>query len=86
LPIQNYPVEVTMAKIENKMVVDPSLEEEGVTEAQITIAVGQNDEICAIQKSKPGSLTQAEVLEAANTARKKAREIREKILEGMKSE
>ena len=85
LPLQNYPVEVTMAKINNKLVVDPSLEEEGVTEAQITIAIGQNDEICAIQKSKPGSLTLNEVLEAVNIAKKKAKEIREKILEGIKN-
>lgn len=83
LPLQNYPIEVTMAKIDDKIVVDPSLEEEGVADAQITIAIGKNDEICAIQKSKPGAFSVDEVLEAINISVKKAKDIREKVLEGM---
>jgi len=82
LPLQNYPIEVTMAKIDDKLVVDPSLEEEGVTDAQITVAIGKNDEICAIQKSEPGTFSVDEVLGAVNISKKKAKEIREKALEG----
>ena len=80
LPIQNYPIEVTMAKIDNKLVVDPSLEEEEVIDAQITIATGKNDEICAIQKSRPGSLSVEEISQAVNLATKKAKELREKFV------
>ena len=80
LPLQNHPIEITTAKIDNKLVVDPSLEEEDVCDAQITIAIGNSDEICAIQKSKPGSLSVEEILQAINISTRKAKEMREKIL------
>lgn len=83
LPVRNYPVEITMAKIDEKLIVDPSLEEEIATDAQITIAIDKDDKICAIQKSKPGTFTFDEVVEAARIARTKAREIRENILKGI---
>ena len=86
LPIQNYPIEVTIAKIDDKLIVDPSLEEEDVIDAQITIAIGKNDEICAIQKSKPGAFTVNEISKAVTLATKKAKELREKFLEGVKNE
>jgi len=86
LPIQNYPIEVTMAKIDDKLIVDPSLEEEDVIDAQITIAIGKNDEICAIQKSKVGAFTVDDISKAVTLATKKAKELREKFLDGAKNE
>ena len=86
LPIQNYPIEVTMAKMDDKLVVDPSLDEEEVVDAQITIATGKNDEICAIQKSKSGAFTVNEILQAVTIATKKANELRGRFLEGTKNE
>jgi len=86
LPLQNYPVEVTTMKINDKLLVDPSLEEESVADAQITIALGQNDEICAIQKSRPGAFTVAEILQAMDISKRKAKEMREKILGRLKNE
>jgi len=86
LPIQNYPIEVTMAKIDDKLLVDPSLDEEDVIDAQITIAIGKNDEICAIQKSRPGAFTVDEISQAVTLATKKAKELRERFLNGGKDE
>ncbi len=83
LPIVNYPVEVTIAKIGDKMIVDPSLEEEMATDVQITIAIDKDDKVCAMQKSKPGTFTLNEIAEAVKTATTKAREIREKILKAI---
>ncbi len=83
LPIQNFPVEVTVAKIGEKMVVDVSLEEEAVIDAQLTIAVGKDNEICAIQKSLIGTFSQDEVHQALQIATDKAKEIREKVLRGV---
>ncbi len=83
LPLQNFPVEVTVAKIGDKMVVDTSLEEETVVDAQITIAIGKDDEICAVQKSLFGTFSQEEVHQALQIAVEKATEIRATVLRGV---
>ncbi|MFH0897493.1 MAG: RNA-binding protein, partial [Candidatus Bathyarchaeota archaeon] len=84
--VSNYPVEVTIAKIDDKMIVDPSLEEEMATDVQITIAVDKDDNICAMQKSKPGIFTPNDVTEAVRVARMKAKEMRETVLKGIINE
>lgn len=81
LPLQNYPVEVTIAKIGGKLFVDPTLEETALIDAQITIATGQKDEICAIQKSRVGTVSVDEVSTAIDIAIDKAKAIRKEILE-----
>ncbi|MEM2921723.1 MAG: RNA-binding protein, partial [Candidatus Bathyarchaeia archaeon] len=81
LPIQNHPIEVTLAKIGDKLIVDPSLEEESAIEAQVTLAIDDYDNICATQKSKTGTFTVKEILEAVNVAQIKARELRKKVLD-----
>lgn len=73
LPLQNFPVEITVARIGDKLIVDPSLEEEAMIDARITIAVGKDDEICAIQKSGLGALSLDDVYKAADIAKDKAR-------------
>jgi exosome complex component RRP42 len=83
LPLQNFPVEVTVAKIGEKMVIDASLEEEAVIDARITVAVGKDDEICAIQKSLLGTFTQDEIHQALQIATDKAEEIRANVLRGV---
>jgi exosome complex component RRP42 len=82
LPLQNHVFEVTMAKIGDKLVVDPSLEEESAVDAQITIAVDDNNMICATQKSRTGVFTTTDILQAVKIAQAKATELREKFLGG----
>jgi exosome complex component RRP42 len=86
LPLQNHVVEVTMGKIGDKLVVDPSLEEESAIDAQITIAVDDKGNICATQKSKTGIFRPEEVIEAVKIAQNKAAELREKVLGGSSNE
>jgi exosome complex component RRP42 len=83
LPIQNFPIEVTVAKIGEKMLVDVSLEEEAVIDAQLTIALGKDNEVCAIQKSLIGTFSQDEVHQALQIATDKAEELRAKVLRGV---
>ncbi|MFX0046516.1 MAG: exosome complex protein Rrp42 [Candidatus Hermodarchaeota archaeon] len=83
LPVMNHPVEVTIAKIDDKLIVDPSLEEELVTSTQITIAIDKDERICAIQKSKPGTFTSEEVAKAIQIAKIKAKEIQDTFLSEM---
>lgn len=80
LPIQNYPVTVTLAKVNNTLIVDPCLEEEQVMQSRLTITIDKNDNICAIQKGGLGELTLDEIKKAVEVAIIKAKEIRKNIL------
>jgi exosome complex component RRP42 len=76
LPIQTVPVSVTMARIGDALVVDPSAEEEAVMESRITLVSDSNENICAGQKGMPGTFTTEQILFAASTAKHKGRAIR----------
>ena len=79
LPVQNCPIPVTMVKIDGKILVDPTLDEENMASAKLTITLTKNGEICAMQKSGLGAFTLDEIVEAQKIARKKSSEIREKF-------
>lgn len=80
LPIHNYPVAVTFAKINDKLVVDPWLEEEQVMEARLTMTIEKDEKICALQKGGNGYFTIQQVLEAAKIARQKTAELRKIVV------
>jgi len=79
LPMRSHPIAVTFAKISDKLVVDPWLEEEQVMDARLTMAINDDGNICAIQKGGSGYFTPEQVLEAAKIAKEKSQEIREKL-------
>jgi exosome complex component RRP42 len=79
LPMRRHPITVTFAKISDKLVVDPWLEEEQVMDARLSMAIDDDGNICAIQKGGSGYFTPKEVLEAASIAKEKAEEIRKKL-------
>jgi exosome complex component RRP42 len=79
LSIRKHPITVTCAKIGDKLVVDPLLEEEQVMDARISIAIDDDDNICAIQKGGSGYFEPKQVFEAAKIAKEKANEIRKKL-------
>jgi exosome complex component RRP42 len=79
LPIKKHPITVTCAKIGDKLVVDPWLEEEQVMDARISIAFDDDDNICAIQKGGSGYFEPKQVFEAAKIAREKAEEMRKRL-------
>jgi exosome complex component RRP42 len=80
LPVKNHPIAVTLAKISDKLVADPSLEEEQVMDARLTITTGKDGKICAIQKGGYGFFTKEKILEAAKIAKKKAEELRKLVV------
>lgn len=79
LPIQTVPVSMTMARIGDHLLVDPTSEEEALMEARITLVTDDKGNLCAGQKGMPGSLTTQQVLQAASTARLKGEETRMRI-------
>jgi exosome complex component RRP42 len=79
LPIKKHPITVTCAKIGDKLVVDPWLEEEQVMDARISIAFDDDGNICAIQKGGRGYFEPKQVFEAAKIAKEKVEEMRKKL-------
>lgn len=79
LPMKKHPITVTCAKIGDKLIVDPSLEEEQVMDARISIAFDDDDNICAVQKGGAGYFEPKELVEAARIAKEKATEMRKKL-------
>jgi len=82
LPIRNYPIAVTFAKINDKIIVDPWLEEEQVMDARLTMTLDKDGKICAIQKGGYGYFTTQQIVEAAKIAREKTEELRKIMVKG----
>jgi exosome complex component RRP42 len=80
LPIQNHPIAVTFAKINDKLAVDPWLEEEQVMDARLTMTIEKDGKICAIQKGGTGYFTAEQIMEAAKLAKEKAAELRKLVV------
>ncbi|MGQ9788145.1 MAG: exosome complex protein Rrp42 [Candidatus Hadarchaeaceae archaeon] len=78
-PLFKLPVAVTVAKIDDRLVVDPCLDEERVMDARLTITTVEDGSICAIQKGGRGYFTREELEQAYDLASSKAAELREKL-------
>ncbi|MEM2878375.1 MAG: exosome complex protein Rrp42 [Candidatus Hadarchaeales archaeon] len=75
-PVLKKPVAVTMAKIDDRLLVDPCLDEENVMEARLTMTTSENGNLCAIQKGGRGCFTREELEKAYEIARAKGSELR----------
>ena len=79
LPMKNHPITVTLGKINNKLIVDPWLEEEQVMDSRLSMALNDEGNICAIQKGCAGYFTQEQILEGMKIVQKKVAELRKKM-------
>lgn len=84
LPIQNYPIAITMGKIGNSIVIDPSLKEQQVMTARLTVTIEKDGNICAMQMAGLGELSIEELKKAVGMAVSKSGEMRAKVLEAVK--
>ena len=81
LPIVNYPISVTFAKIGAKLVLDTGLDEEQVMDARLTITMDKNGDIVAIQKGGgSGYFTKEEISDATKIALEKTAELRKIVV------
>jgi len=74
LPMTCVPVPCTFAKISDKVMLDPCLDEEYAMDARLTVTT--TNTINAMQKGGRGSFTTEEIKYAVDTAFKKSKEIR----------
>jgi len=79
LPIKSRPITVTIGKINDKLIVDPWLEEEQIMDARISMAIKDDGNICAVQKGGSGYFTPQQITEATKIVQKKAAELRKKL-------
>jgi exosome complex component RRP42 len=79
LPMKSRPITVTIGKINNKLIVDPWLEEEQVMDARLSMAFNDEGNICATQKGGSGYFTPQQILEGIKLIEKKAAELRKEL-------
>ncbi|KXB03747.1 RNA-binding protein [candidate division MSBL1 archaeon SCGC-AAA261F19] len=79
LPVSKKPIATTVAKISDKIMVDPCFDEESVMDSRLTITTMENGDICAMQKGGSGPLLVNDVREAYELARTKSKELRKYI-------
>lgn len=79
LPVTHQPISVTAVKVDNKILVDPTHDEERVAEARLTVATIENGNLCAMQKGLNGAFTLDEVFKVVDLSRKIGAEIRSKF-------
>jgi exosome complex component RRP42 len=79
VPTKLIPVSVTMALIDNTVIVDPSLEEESVMSARVTVTSADKNTLCAGQKGIAGGFSAEQIIGAVGTSLKKGEEIRKII-------
>lgn len=82
IPIVERPIPVTVAKIGDYLLVDPSLSEENVADVKVTMTTLESGVVCSIQKSGPGTLEESDVLKIYDLAYEKGKEIR-RMLENL---
>jgi len=79
IPLNNIPVSVTVCKIGNYFIVDPSLEEEKVVDARLTVATTEDNTLCALQKGGDMPLTAEDIDVMCGIAVDKCNELRKAL-------
>jgi exosome complex component RRP42 len=80
LTIRKKPVAVSVLKIGDKFILDPSADEEDVMDTRLTITFEEEGNICTMQKSGSEGLTFDEIKKCINMAQEKAPAIRAKAI------
>ncbi len=80
LPITTTPIAVTMSKIGEYLVVDPTVEEEQLASARITVSISEDGHIRAMQKGDSGSFDLDEIRKAIKISSDTGKQIRKKYL------
>ncbi len=76
VPLTDDPVEVTVLKIHNDFIVDPTNEEEEYLDARLTVAFLNDGSICAMQKGGQAALTSEDILKMVDIAGKSVKTLK----------
>lgn len=79
VPIAHEPVEITVIKIGEFMLVDPTPEEEALVDARLTVAVTKDGTVHALQKGGETPLSVEEIDQMIGIVQEKSKELRKFI-------
>jgi len=79
LPVVFKPINITVSKVGDKYLLDPTLEEEHILDSKLAVAVRDDDKICSLQKQGSKELEMKDVEKMVEIAIKKSKEIRKLI-------
>ena len=77
LPLKEPPVSCTSVKYNGVVVLDPSIDEQEIAEARLTVATDENGDIRAMQKGLRGSFGKEEIKKVIKVSIDNGKEIRE---------
>jgi len=83
LPVKDPPISCTFVKFNDVMIMDPSLDEEEIAEARITVATDGNGHLRAMQKGLNGGFTVDEIKKIIKVSLDNGVEIRKKLYESV---
>lgn len=78
-PVKTIPVSVTMARIGDYIIVDPSRDEEACMDARITITTNSAGNICALQKGGEDGFTVEQLMKCSELALSVGTKIRKRL-------
>lgn len=81
LPLRCKPITVTLHKVKDSFIVDPTYDEETIVDARFTVTTKDDGNLCAIQKGGSESLSLDEIYKAFDISIKKGKELR-KLIKG----
>jgi len=81
LPMKEPPISCTSVKFDNFVVIDPSLDEDEIADARLTVATDNNGDIRAMQKGLNGSFTREEIQKVIKASLDNGKEIRRQLSE-----
>ncbi len=76
LPMRDFPITFSFVKIGEALMIDPTLEEELISDAAITVSIDKDGRVCSIQK-RHGVFKIDEIKRAIEVAREKYPEVAE---------
>ena len=79
LPLLHRPITVSVGKISDKFMIDPTKEEEEFLSSKLTVAVREDGNVCAMQKSGNEPISDEDFEKMLDLAVKKTKELRKLI-------
>ncbi|MEM5834585.1 MAG: exosome complex protein Rrp42 [Candidatus Aenigmatarchaeota archaeon] len=78
LPVVFKPINITVCKVGNNFLLDPTIEEEKILDSKLSISVRDDDKICSMQKQLK-ELDFNDIVKMIDIAREKSKEIRKLV-------
>jgi exosome complex component RRP42 len=77
--LRKEPLAVSIVKIGDSLLVDPTADEEEVMDARVTVTLDEKGNVCTIQKTGSVGFTRDELKTALEVADEKSKELRKNV-------